>query len=146
MPTRLPTYRDGAEEDDDFPLLADAEVPESVASEPSPSPTPPVKKTGRHSPQVFVFLCLVAILAFDFGAYLNIAPQTRIFEDIVCREYYDKHEPGRFGPGEIPEEQCKVKHVQAEVAFVQAMMSSFDAIPSMFSFAGPFRRYVKCFG
>lgn len=129
-------YHDGDE--DNRPLLADSELSSPVDSE-APSfedslPLPPRKKTGRHNPTVFIALCVLMVFAFDFGAYLNIAPQTRIFEGIVCRNYYDKHEPGRFAPGEIPEDQCKIKPVQAEVAFVQGLMSSFEAIPSRLSF------------
>lgn len=128
------SYHDGDE--DNRPLLASLELPSPVDSESSSfeDSVPSLrKKTGRHNPTVFVALCVLMVFAFDFGAYLNIAPQTRIFENIVCRNYYDKHEPGQFPPGDIPEDQCKIKSVQAEVAFVQGLMSSFDAIPSKFS-------------
>ncbi|WEW59684.1 hypothetical protein PRK78_005163 [Emydomyces testavorans] len=132
MRTVSSDYRDG--DDDDCPLLADAELPSPIDDDSSSYQPPPItlaRKTGRRSPAIFVLLCALASFALDFGAYLNVAPQTRIFEDIVCRNYYDKHEPGRFTYGEIPEEQCKIKPVQGEVAFVQAMISSFDAIPSI---------------
>ncbi|KAI1940411.1 hypothetical protein LOZ58_003201 [Ophidiomyces ophidiicola] len=118
--------------DDDVPLLVDAE-PSTPITEQSRRP-PSVargKRTGRRNPTVFVLICVLAVFTLDFGAYLNIAPQTRIYEDIVCRNYYDKHEPGRFPSGTVPEEQCKIKPVQGEVAFVQGLMSSFDAIPSI---------------
>nr|KMM69188.1 hypothetical protein CPAG_05509 [Coccidioides posadasii RMSCC 3488] len=128
MPASSANYHD-VDQDDSLPLLVDVEETRSIkADEP---PVTYVKKTWRHTPSVFVLLIVITTFVIDFGVYLNIAPQTRILESIACRNYYDKHEPGRFGPGEIPEDQCKIKPIQGEVAFVQAMMSSFDAIPSI---------------
>ncbi|EEP77442.1 predicted protein [Uncinocarpus reesii 1704] len=131
MPAPSAQYRDSP--DDELPLLADAEPRGSIENDAVTQILPHSayrKKTGRCHPTVFVLLAVILTFAVDFGSYLGIAPQTRIFEDIVCRNYYDKHEPGRFPPGEIPEDQCKIRPVQAEVAFLQAIMSSFEAVPT----------------
>ncbi|OJD26098.1 hypothetical protein ACJ73_02525 [Blastomyces percursus] len=86
----------------------------------------------RRKPVVFVFICVFIVFCIDFGAYLSIAPLTRIYEAIACRNYYEKHDPGRYRLlEEIPEEQCKISPVQSELAFVQGLQISFEALPSI---------------
>ncbi|KAL1957589.1 hypothetical protein VTO42DRAFT_5700 [Malbranchea cinnamomea] len=97
-------------------------------------------RRGRYHPVAFVLICLTIVFILDFAAYLLVAPATRLFEDIACRSYYDEHDPDRFKyPHEIPEDQCKINPVQGEVALVQGLGASFDAIPSIL-LAIPFGR------
>ncbi|PGG97775.1 hypothetical protein GX51_07156 [Blastomyces parvus] len=101
-----------------------------LGSESGPTPEPP--RGFRRKPVVFVFLCVLAVFCVDFGTYLSIAPLTRIFEAIACRNYYEKLEPGRYRLlEEIPEQKCKISPVQSEVAFVQGLQISFEALPSI---------------
>ena len=103
------------------------DIPES---QPSQSKT----RKGRHHPAVFILLCCFVAFILNFAAFLNIAPETRIFESIACRNYFDKHYPDEFeSPGDIPEDQCKINPVQGEVAYVQGLAASFNAIPGMCS-------------
>ncbi|KAK2810690.1 hypothetical protein FQN50_002733 [Emmonsiellopsis sp. PD_5] len=120
-----------AMEDHDTTRERDDETRPLLAAEPSPSQTRP--RRFREKPVVLVFLCLLLIFCIDFGSYMSLAPQTRIYESIACRNYYESHDPGwNQSVAEIPEEQCKIAPVQGEVAFVQGMQGSFDAIPSIF--------------
>ncbi|KAK2773040.1 hypothetical protein FQN52_004725 [Onygenales sp. PD_12] len=117
-------------EDHDTPRGRDNETQPLLAAEPSPSQTRP--RRFREKPVVLVFLCLLLIFCIDVGSYMCLAPQTRIYESIACRNYYESHDPGwNQSVTEIPEEQCKIPPVQSEVAFVQAMQGSFGAIPSI---------------
>ncbi|PGH01064.1 hypothetical protein AJ79_08033 [Helicocarpus griseus UAMH5409] len=92
------------------------------------------RKSTRERPLIFVLLCVLIVFCIDFGSNLTLAPQTRIYESIACRNYYEKHEPDRsqLWKGEdIPEEECKIKPVQSELVFVQGLQASFEALPSI---------------
>lgn len=90
------------------------------------------KRKGRNHPVIFVLICALASFFINFAAFINLAPQLRIFEIIICRNHYDKHDPNLFPyPEEIPEARCKISPVQSEIALVQALIASFDAIPGM---------------
>ncbi|KKZ64105.1 hypothetical protein EMCG_01603 [[Emmonsia] crescens] len=97
------------------------------------SPQPPSRpKKFRENTVIFVFLCVLIVFCVDFGSYLTLAPQTRIYEAIACQNYYEKHDPGRYRLLEdIPEEECKISAVQGELAFVQGLQTSFEALPSI---------------
>ena len=58
-----------------------------------------------------------------------VAPGTEIIESIVCRQYYDAHDPGRFPGGKIPEKHCKIDAVDGEVALIQGLLMSFYMVP-----------------
>ncbi|OJD16223.1 hypothetical protein AJ78_03603 [Emergomyces pasteurianus Ep9510] len=97
----------------------------------SPPPSYRLKRI-REKPAIIIFLCVLSVFTVDFGSYLALAPQTRIYEAIACRNYYEKHDPGRYRLLEdIPEAACKISPVQGEVAFVQGLQISFEALPSI---------------
>lgn len=61
------------------------------------------------------------------------APMTRIFESITCLHYYKEHDPTIIGKnGYIPEELCKNKEIQGEVAIVKGYGELFDALSGKF--------------
>ncbi|KAL2384726.1 hypothetical protein RJZ90_001737 [Blastomyces dermatitidis] len=94
-------------------------------------PPPARPRVFRSKPVVFVFLCVFIVFFIDSGAYLSIAPLARICEAIAHRTYYEKRDPGRYRLlEEIPEEKCKISPVQSELAFVQGLQISFEALPT----------------
>ena len=66
-----------------------------------------------------------------FGSFLTIAPGLRIFEDIICRHYYDDIKgAGHISlTGDIDEEFCKGDEVQEELAIVMGGMGFTDSVP-----------------
>lgn len=118
----------------------DPEEPQSQNDQLSPSSNDDAgsisswKRKGRKNTVIFVFICALASFFLNFAAFINLAPQLRIFETVICRNYYDKHDPDLFPyPEEIPEAKCKISPVQSEIALLQALKASFDAIPGMAS-------------
>ena len=75
------------------------------------SPTP-------GSPLYVVVLCMLANFFVEVGDYLMRAPATHAMEGIVCQQYWDSHDPGRF-VGSIDEKWCKVEPVQTELAMLR---------------------------
>ncbi|KAH0595474.1 hypothetical protein MHUMG1_06649 [Metarhizium humberi] len=66
----------------------------------------------------------------QLGFYLMDPAQTRIFERIYCREYYEKHDPsliGSDGRGGVDEKWCKVSWVQGEVAMLRGWQLTFES-------------------
>lgn len=77
-----------------------------------------------------IFLCALAVVFIDMGCFLTSAPQLRLFESIVCRDYYKGRGSGPVDPhGDIPEHLCKINAVQDEVAFLDGYQMLFDNIP-----------------
>jgi hypothetical protein len=66
-----------------------------------------------------------------FGNYFMIAPQLRIYEDIICRHYYDKIEgQGHIALTEdLDESLCKLDEIQEELAVVMGGLSVVDSVP-----------------
>lgn len=80
------------------------------------------KNTQRW--QILLFGSLLIFLA-DFGFFLAIPPQTKIFEDILCRQYYAAH------PTHPSEQDCKIVPVQSELARINGWKDTFDAVPNI---------------
>ncbi|OJJ47370.1 hypothetical protein ASPZODRAFT_65203 [Penicilliopsis zonata CBS 506.65] len=71
----------------------------------------------------------ILILAMDFGFFLTVAPQTKIFEDIICRDYL-----AALGnrTDTIPlEGVCKSGPVQSELALVNGWKETADVLPGI---------------
>ncbi|KAI1358457.1 major facilitator superfamily domain-containing protein [Xylaria arbuscula] len=81
-----------------------------------------VPRAQKPSTIVFV-LCLSIFLGSASGGFQNM-PMTRIFEDILCRQYYDQihshNEP-------IDEDMCKVDAIQSKLAYLFAITNSLNA-------------------
>ncbi|RWA11541.1 hypothetical protein EKO27_g3586 [Xylaria grammica] len=81
-----------------------------------------VPKAQKPGTIVFI-LCVVIFIGSASSGFQNM-PMTRIFEDILCRQYYDRihsHE------GPIDEDMCKVDAIQSKLAYLFAITSSLNA-------------------
>ncbi|KAK1990799.1 putative MFS transporter [Colletotrichum falcatum] len=74
---------------------------------------------------------VVAMMLFidGLGYCMSLAPQTQLFEDIVCRQYYEVDGAGPVGGPS--EEMCKVPAVQDVVAQLFGWQTFFDGIPGL---------------
>lgn len=77
--------------------------------------------------------CAAFVLAADFGFYLAVAPQTAVFEDIICRNF----QAGNLNNNDnatnsIPDgNPCKSEAVQGELALVLGYKDMFDMLPGV---------------
>lgn len=109
--------------DETQPLLADA----SAGAAP----------TCSNSKKLMILLiCSIFVLAADFGNDIGLAPETAIFEQIICRNHgllSSEGEPPLTGnlpvDGDSP---CKSEAVQAELALVLGYKAMFEVLPSIF--------------
>ncbi|KAI0160195.1 major facilitator superfamily domain-containing protein [Xylariaceae sp. FL1272] len=77
-----------------------------------------------HSPNAIVaVLCASIFVGSASGGFLNI-PMTRIFEDVLCRQYYNQT---HSLDGPIDEEMCKVDIIQSRLAYLFAIMAALNA-------------------
>ncbi|KAI8626240.1 MFS general substrate transporter [Xylariaceae sp. FL1651] len=83
------------------------------------SAVPKVRRPGT----IVSILCGIILVAASQGGFQNI-PMTRIFEDILCRQYYDQI---RSRDEPIDEEMCKVDAIQSQLAYLFAIMASLNA-------------------
>lgn len=114
------------EQDDPLLQTDEEEVVESMSDSGEP-----VTVRRKINQTKFIVICIAVLFVLDFAAFFDLIPQTRIFELIVCRNYFDIHHPDRFPyPQDIPESECKTNAVQSQVAYIQAIGASFDALPS----------------
>lgn len=99
-----------------------------------------------------VLVIWMILLALGFGISIAIAPQTRIYEDIICRQYYSRSHEGltpALGIAAIPpkgqsllhqndlrqqvpdESRCKTLAVQDAVNELFGWQTFFDGIPGL---------------
>lgn len=104
------------------PLLAD-DGEEGVLQTPQDAIT-----TRNDGPEKTIWKPIIFIffhtLISDIAYFVAIAPQTRLFEDIVCTEYYAE----LGGIGHPDESQCKIKAVQGPVAELIGMQTFFNGL------------------
>ncbi|KAH8588375.1 major facilitator superfamily domain-containing protein [Bisporella sp. PMI_857] len=90
----------------------------------------------RHAPhplyiRVTTIIC-ISIFLIEIGDYLMRAPSMRMMEDIICSHYYRSHDPTRYSLSiPIPEADCKIPPVQAEVAFLRGWDVTLSSLPSI---------------
>ena len=106
------------EEDVLRPLLAD---------QPSPNTTKDQPTTVYWRPTI---LCILLFLVMGIGSFISAAPQLRLFESIICQQYYRDLDALPDGSG-IPEQMCKAGPVQAALAELVGWQSFFDNIPGL---------------
>ncbi|TGJ84594.1 hypothetical protein E0Z10_g4179 [Xylaria hypoxylon] len=80
---------------------------------------PKAQKPGT----IIIVLCVIIFIGSAAGGFQNMA-MTRIFEDILCRQYYDRIH-SRDEP--IDEDMCKDDAIQSKLAYLFAIMSSLNA-------------------
>ncbi|KAI0477578.1 MFS general substrate transporter [Xylariaceae sp. FL0804] len=128
------------------------------SASPSPSPTGGPKPRRRrasavssvlsgvaipsvHRPDTIVyFLCGIVLIGTSSSGFWSLAT-TRIFEDVVCRRYYDEAHRRGAGtatatsaappPPPVDEAMCKVDAVQSQLAFLIAVQSSIGSAVMM---------------
>lgn len=66
----------------------------------------------------------ILVMALDgFGNTLNRSSQTFLIEQALCRAFYTSNKPAVIRPdGSVPEEMCKAKGLQAQVAPLSSMV------------------------
>ncbi|KAK2026626.1 putative MFS transporter [Colletotrichum zoysiae] len=76
-------------------------------------------------------IVMVAMMLFidGLGYGMSLAPQTQLFENIVCRQYYKVNSAGLVG--RPSEEMCKDPAVQDVVAELFGWQTFFDGIPGL---------------
>ncbi|KAJ5280424.1 MFS general substrate transporter [Penicillium angulare] len=95
------------------PLLGSSEV----------QPTP----TSKSQKLTVMIATITLILAIDFGFFLTVAPQTKVFESIVCQNYIAGL-PKNMGKT-LAEDICKSELVQSELALVNGWKDTSDVLP-----------------
>lgn len=83
-----------------------------------------VRLPTAHKPSTVLGLFyLIVFVASAAGAFLTI-PMTRIYEDILCHEYYGKT-PSVDDP--IDEGSCKDDPIQSKLAYLFAVLEALNA-------------------
>lgn len=82
-----------------------------------------------HSVRIVLILLYIAFFIIEIGSVFLTIPSVRIFEDIICHHYYDRDQAGM--ESDIPEEFCKGKEVQQELAVIAAGSEMANVIPCM---------------
>lgn len=73
----------------------------------------------------------IAIIS-DFSESMFTAPRIRLYESVICAEFYSQADPSLVGPdGSVPERLCKVVPVQEELATILGWQSFIDSIPAI---------------
>ena len=88
---------------------------------------------GMVRPKLYPVISLYVLLyLFRFAINLVEIPKVRLVEHAVCQRYYRLHPLAGSGADySVPERQCKVVPIQAEVALITGWRISLDAIPSV---------------
>lgn len=87
----------------------------------------------RRSIGVLALVCALLLLV-DVSGFLGLAPQTQIFEDIICQNYYagiDK-ESNQSYVAISDDERCKIEPVQSELAIILGYKETLDQLPGIF--------------
>ncbi|KAI9647841.1 hypothetical protein NHQ30_004229 [Ciborinia camelliae] len=87
----------------------------------------------RHSPRIIVLLLTTIVFIIGFGGYLAWIPSIRIYEDLLCRRYYEELQ-GQGGIGSssmIDESRCKGNEVQEELNILTAVLETLKSLPGM---------------
>ena len=94
-----------------------------------PTPTSPPSSLQKN----VVRLLYVIVFMLMFGQYLQPGPRTQIYENIVCRNYYEKLQENSFvgKNGTVRPHDCKARPVQEELALLRGWERFGDLFPSM---------------
>jgi len=111
--------------------------PASISSNPRSSASH-LAKTAHHPkspfyPYASILVGVISLVA-DFGGSLLDTPEVRLLEMAVCRDYYRVHDLGVIGTpplSYVDEKLCKVKDIQANLAYLRASKFILMAIPGL---------------
>lgn len=96
----------------------------------SPSRLFPSHAQHQRFASYVITICILSNFLFEVGDFLMRAPFTRLLEAILCSQYWQEHDPGRF-PGEISEKWCKVASVQADLSMLKGWDLLFSCLPTI---------------
>lgn len=65
---------------------------------------------------LFVFLC-------DLGEGIRVAPEVQMLEGLVCRDYFQTHDPITILNREVPQNPCKIDGVQSQLVELRGWLS-----------------------
>lgn len=103
--------------------------------------TEPNQVPQKGPSQTLIIALLQLYLVFlDLGYELIVPAQTRVFETIYCKQYYEKHNTsliGSDGADGVDEKWCKVSAVQGKVSMLKGWQLTFDSIGSKSIFLLP---------
>jgi hypothetical protein len=113
-------------------LLGDSESEYELPDEDT-SLLDPIAPTEKHELPPYLHLKLFLIIFLINIAFQILGPaQIQIYQNIICDQYYDKHDRGKYPPGEpIPGDACRISPVQQEIATIRGLTEFFDALPSL---------------
>ena len=76
---------------------------------------------------------MAIVFLVDFGANVFGAPWLRLYESIVCRNFYEKFDTSMIGGnGMVDERYCKVNPVQEELALLVGWQTFVNFFPGTF--------------
>lgn len=115
--------------DETSPLLGFSLLPNESSSTVSVAPSLSQWQRIR-----VITLCAIATLILDFGVTVIAAPKVRMFESIICNNYYRSLDDSMlhstmYGRDGISEDQCKIPPVQSALANIIGWQVLFDGIP-----------------
>ncbi|KAG8415735.1 hypothetical protein J3459_011837 [Metarhizium acridum] len=88
----------------------------------------------KYNRATVLLLCGLLTVVADFGGSLTAAPEVRLLEMTVCREFYALRDPSVIGPpplGYVDESLCKVADIQVSLAYLRAWKRCLDSIPGL---------------
>jgi len=128
---------------EDAPFLSSNSNSRPGPSEGKPSDKHQDAATAKKIGFRLKLILFMMILAVDIGFAFLEGPMVRILESIACRQYYIGVDPSQIDAnGNVPESQCKLAEVQAELAAVKGYHMFFDGILSMFLGRCPLLCYI----
>jgi MFS family permease len=96
----------------------------------SPSRFSPPHAQHQRFASYVIAICILSNFLFEVGDFLMRAPFIRLLEAILCRQYWQEHDPGRF-PGDIGEKWCKVASVQTDLSMLKGWDLLFSCLPTI---------------
>lgn len=120
--------------------IDDTQSPLSSSSNPDASSTnsPGSLQADRHTQWPLflrtVLLCGLLNLVADLGGNMTAAPEIRILELSLCRDYYHAHDASIIGPPPwrfVDERHCKIPEVQSRLAQLRGLRAPLSVIPGL---------------
>lgn len=69
------------------------------------------------------------LVIISISGCMTEAPQIRLYESVVCRDYYTTHDPSAIrDDGTIPEASCKIESIQADLAVILSYQKLFNLV------------------
>lgn len=79
-----------------------------------------------------IFLINLLFFLNGLGYFVSVAPQTQLFENLICDAYYQSSTPQSLPTQTKPSrDPCKVPAVQESLAMIFGFQTFFDGIPGL---------------